>query len=156
MVADVETVRQDFPALAQSVNNHPLVYLDSAASAQKPLSVVDTESQFTLHEYAAVHRGVHTLSANATTRVENVRQKAADFCMPHPLKRLCLLKARQKGLISLRIASGVSLSSKVTILLSLKWNTMRISSHGLCWQKNVDLKSVFCRLLKMVHWILLN
>ena len=87
MLFDVESVRQDFPALAQSVNNHPLVYLDSAASAQKPQQVVDAESQFTLHQYAAVHRGVHTLSANATTLVENVRQKAADFCMRPPLKR---------------------------------------------------------------------
>lgn len=87
MPFDVEAVRQDFPALAQLVNNHPLVYLDSAASAQKPQQVVDAESQFTLYQYAAVHRGVHTLSANATTLVENVRQKAADFLHAASLKR---------------------------------------------------------------------
>ncbi|MDD9341197.1 MAG: cysteine desulfurase SufS [Providencia heimbachae] len=79
MLFNVAAVRQDFPALSQSVNNHPLVYLDSAASAQKPLQVIERESEFTLHQYAAVHRGIHTLSANATTMMEDVRQKAADF-----------------------------------------------------------------------------
>ena len=79
MSFNVTAVRQDFPALSQSVNNHPLVYLDSAASAQKPLQVVERESEFTLHQYAAVHRGIHTLSANATTMMEEVRQKAANF-----------------------------------------------------------------------------
>ncbi|MTC27470.1 cysteine desulfurase SufS [Providencia alcalifaciens] len=98
MAFDVETVRQDFPALAQSVNNHPLVYLDSAASAQKPLSVVDTERQFTLHEYAAVHRGVHTLSANATTRVENVRQKAADFLHATSPEEIVFVKGTTEGI----------------------------------------------------------
>lgn len=98
MAFDVESVRRDFPALAQSVNNHPLVYLDSAASAQKPLSVVDTESQFTLHEYAAVHRGVHTLSANATTRVENVRQKAADFLHAASPEEIVFVKGTTEGI----------------------------------------------------------
>ena len=79
MPFNVTAVRQDFPALSQSINNHPLVYLDSAASAQKPLQVIERESEFTLHQYAAVHRGIHTLSANATTMMEDVRQKAADF-----------------------------------------------------------------------------
>ncbi|MTC48049.1 cysteine desulfurase SufS [Providencia sp. wls1922] len=98
MLFDVESVRQDFPALAQSVNNHPLVYLDSAASAQKPQQVVDAESQFTLHQYAAVHRGVHTLSANATTLVENVRQKAADFLHAASPEEIVFVKGTTEGI----------------------------------------------------------
>lgn len=98
MVFDVETVRQDFPALAQSVNGHPLVYLDSAASAQKPQLVVECESQFTLHHYAAVHRGVHTLSANATTLMEEVRQKAADFLHAKSQDEIIFVKGTTEGI----------------------------------------------------------
>ncbi|WP_339388945.1 cysteine desulfurase SufS [Vibrio caribbeanicus] len=71
--------RDDFPALTQEVNNRPLVYLDSAASAQKPLSVIESVSQFYRHEYAAVHRGIHTLSAQATEHMELVRDKVCTF-----------------------------------------------------------------------------
>ncbi|UMB75195.1 cysteine desulfurase SufS [Dickeya fangzhongdai] len=75
----IDRVRADFPILQQSVNGQPLAYLDSAASAQKPLAVIDRERDFYLHEYAAVHRGIHTLSARATSEMEEVRAKIATF-----------------------------------------------------------------------------
>ncbi len=75
----VQQLRADFPVLAGKVNGKPLVYLDSAASAQKPQQVIDAVSDFTAHHYAAVHRGIHTLSAEATAATEAVRQKAAAF-----------------------------------------------------------------------------
>ena len=98
MSFDVALVRQDFPALSQSVNNHPLVYLDSAASAQKPLQVIERESEFTLHQYAAVHRGIHTLSANATTMMEEVRQKAADFINAGSNEEIVFVKGTTEGI----------------------------------------------------------
>lgn len=98
MSFDVALVRQDFPALSQSVNNHPLVYLDSAASAQKPLQVIERESEFTLHQYAAVHRGIHTLSANATTMMEEVRQKAADFINAGSNEEIIFVKGTTEGI----------------------------------------------------------
>lgn len=98
MSFDVALVRQDFPALSQSVNNHPLVYLDSAASAQKPLQVIERESEFTLHQYAAVHRGIHTLSANATTMMEEVRQKAADFINASSNEEIVFVKGTTEGI----------------------------------------------------------
>lgn len=98
MPFDVALVRQDFPALSQSVNNHPLVYLDSAASAQKPLQVIERESEFTLHQYAAVHRGIHTLSANATTMMEEVRQKAADFINAGSNEEIVFVKGTTEGI----------------------------------------------------------
>ena len=63
---DVERVRQDFPALALKVYGKPLVYLDNAASAQKPNAVLDRMSEAYKSEYANVHRGLHYL-ANAAT-----------------------------------------------------------------------------------------
>ncbi|EKT62365.1 cysteine desulfurase SufS [Providencia burhodogranariea] len=98
MTYNVAAVRQDFPALSQSVNNHPLVYLDSAASAQKPLQVIERESEFTLHQYAAVHRGIHTLSAQATTMMEEVRQKAADFIHAASAEEIVFVKGTTEAL----------------------------------------------------------
>jgi cysteine desulfurase/selenocysteine lyase len=79
MSFDLTRVRAQFPVLAREVNGQPLAYLDSAASAQKPQAVIDAESHFYQHGYAAVHRGIHTLSAEATTEMENVRAQAARF-----------------------------------------------------------------------------
>lgn len=98
MTYNVAAVRQDFPALAQKVNNHPLVYLDSAASAQKPLQVIEKESEFTLHQYAAVHRGIHTLSAKATTMMEEVRQKAADFIHAASAEEIVFVKGTTEAI----------------------------------------------------------
>ncbi len=63
MTFSVDKVRADFPVLSREVNGLPLAYLDSAASAQKPSQVIDSEAEFYRHGYAAVHRGIHTLSA---------------------------------------------------------------------------------------------
>ncbi|MFP1808052.1 cysteine desulfurase SufS [Lonsdalea quercina] len=75
----IERVRADFPVLKQEVNGQSLVYLDSAASSQKPQSVIGRELNFYRNEYAAVHRGIHTLSARATTAMEDVRTLTASF-----------------------------------------------------------------------------
>jgi cysteine desulfurase/selenocysteine lyase len=79
MIFDLERIRAEFPILKREVNGHPLAYLDSAASAQRPLAVINAESYFYQHGYAAVHRGIHSLSAQATTDMENVRTQAARF-----------------------------------------------------------------------------
>lgn len=79
MTFSVEQVRAQFPILGREVNGQPLAYLDSAASAQRPARVIDAEAEFYRHGYAAVHRGIHTLSAEATARMEQVRDAAAAF-----------------------------------------------------------------------------
>jgi len=70
-------VRAQFPALGQTVHGKPLVYLDSAASAQKPLAVLDAMRAFDSHDYANVHRGVHALSQRATEAFEAARHVVA-------------------------------------------------------------------------------
>ncbi|MGI9499944.1 MAG: aminotransferase class V-fold PLP-dependent enzyme, partial [Geminicoccaceae bacterium] len=57
---DVERIRADFPCLQQEVHGHPLVFLDSAASAQKPTQVIEAEANVLRHDYANIHRGVHS------------------------------------------------------------------------------------------------
>lgn len=75
----IESIRADFPALHQKVHGKPLVYLDNAASAQKPRQVIDTVAKFYARDYANVHRGVHTLSERATARFEEARDKVRRF-----------------------------------------------------------------------------
>ena len=72
-------VRNDFPVLQQSVNGQPLVYLDSAASAQQPSSVIDAVAAYQRNDHANVHRGVHTLSHRATEAYEGARDKLTRF-----------------------------------------------------------------------------
>src|SRR5690554_2963287 len=76
---DLERVRADFPALAQAVNGHPLVYLDSAATAQRPRAVLDALTEFYARDNANVHRGLHELSRRATERYEAARARVAQF-----------------------------------------------------------------------------
>lgn len=72
-------LRADFPALAQEVNGHPLAYLDSGATAQRPRAVLDIERVFLETTNAAVHRGAHTLAAMATEAYEDARERVAAF-----------------------------------------------------------------------------
>lgn len=79
MPRDVAAARADFPILRREVNGVPLVYLDSAASAQKPQAVIDAVRDAYANEYANVHRGLHALSTIATEKYEAVRGVAARF-----------------------------------------------------------------------------
>ena len=76
MVID-DSIRQQFPILDQQVHGHPLVYLDSAATAQKPLAVIDAVRDFYLRDNAGVHRGAHELAARSTMAFEHARSRVA-------------------------------------------------------------------------------
>ena len=77
--SSIEDCRHDFPALQQAVSGHPLVYLDSAASAQQPASVIEAVAEYQRNDHANVHRGVHTLSHRATDAYEAARDKIQGF-----------------------------------------------------------------------------
>jgi cysteine desulfurase/selenocysteine lyase len=76
---NAEEIRTQFPILKQEINGHPLVYLDSAASSQKPRSVIEAIVRYYENDHANVHRGVHTLGARATDAYEGAREKTARF-----------------------------------------------------------------------------
>jgi cysteine desulfurase/selenocysteine lyase len=76
---DVEKVRKDFPILHQKVHGKPLVYLDNAATTQKPLAVIEAIANYYRHDNSNIHRGVHTLSERATEAYERVRVAAQKF-----------------------------------------------------------------------------
>lgn len=79
MVFDVEKVRRDFPMLKQSMSGKPLIYLDSAASALKPNSVIETITSYYAEEYSTIHRSVYELSTNVMEKYSLVRRKIAKF-----------------------------------------------------------------------------
>ena len=76
---DVERIRKDFPILARTVGDRPLVYLDSAATSQKPQQVIDSESDFYAHHNANAHRGLYMLGEEATELFEGARARLATF-----------------------------------------------------------------------------
>ncbi|MGZ8190960.1 MAG: SufS family cysteine desulfurase [Methylococcaceae bacterium] len=75
----VEKIRADFPILAEKIRNKPLVYFDNAATCQKPQAVIDSIVHLYNHDYANVHRGVHTLSVRSTDKFEAARSKVKNF-----------------------------------------------------------------------------
>ena len=76
---NINEIRKQFPVLDQQVYGKPLVYLDNAATTQKPMCVIERERDYYLHENCNIHRGVHYLSQKATEAYEHARQTVADF-----------------------------------------------------------------------------
>ncbi|HEM6179413.1 TPA: cysteine desulfurase [Streptococcus suis] len=95
---DFERIRKDFPILDQVVNDESLVYLDNAATTQKPQQVLDVLADYYQKDNANVHRGVHTLSERATARYEAARQKVADFIQAKSSKEILFTRGTTTSL----------------------------------------------------------
>ncbi|HEM2548475.1 TPA: cysteine desulfurase [Streptococcus suis] len=95
---DLERIRKDFSILDQVVNDEPLVYLDNAATTQKPQQVLDVLADYYQKDNANVHRGVHTLSERATARYEAARQKLADFIQAKSSKEILFTRGTTTSL----------------------------------------------------------
>ena len=94
---DVERVRRDFPILERTVNGRPLVYLDSAASAQRPLPVLRAVERYETHTHANVHRGVHALSQAATEAYEGARERVRRFINAQSTREIILVRGTTEG-----------------------------------------------------------
>ncbi len=96
---DVTTIRKDFPLLAREVHGHPIVYLDSAASAQRPVQVLDAMRQYDETTHANVHRGVYAIAEEATRRFEAARHNVGRFIgAPDPSREIVFTKNATEGL----------------------------------------------------------
>jgi cysteine desulfurase / selenocysteine lyase len=95
---DVAAVRREFPVLQETVNGHPLVYLDSAASAQKPQAVIDAERGVYERYYSNIHRGVHRLSTLATEAYENARDTIGRFLGASSRREVILLRGTTEAI----------------------------------------------------------
>jgi cysteine desulfurase / selenocysteine lyase len=96
---DVATLRKDFPLLAREVNGHPIIYLDSAASAQRPVQVLDAMREYDETTHANVHRGVYAIAEEATRRFEAARVAVGRFIgAPDPAREIVFTKNATEGL----------------------------------------------------------
>tara|TARA_B100000676_G_C18071313_1_gene844484 strand:+ start:1347 stop:2600 length:1254 start_codon:yes stop_codon:yes gene_type:complete len=97
-VFDVNVLRQDFPILTEEVYGKPFTYLDSAASAQKPLQVIEAISKVYSTEYSNVHRGVHYMSQKATDAMEEAREKIKSFVNASSIREIIFVRGATEGI----------------------------------------------------------
>jgi len=95
---DLEKIRKDFPILDQQVNDKPLVYLDNAASSQKPVQVIEAIDDYYKHHHSNVHRGIHTLSQRATELYENGREKIRKLLNADSTKEIIFVRGATEGI----------------------------------------------------------
>jgi len=95
---DVEAIRRDFPALHQNVNGHPLIWLDNAATTQKPQSVLDATSLFYGRDNSNIHRAAHTLSTRASGQFEAGREKVRQFLGAGDAKEIIFLRGTTEAI----------------------------------------------------------
>jgi cysteine desulfurase/selenocysteine lyase len=95
---DVDAIRRDFPVLAREVNGRPLCYLDNAASSQRPRAVIDAISRYYETSHANVHRGVHTLSQEATDLFEGAREKLRRFVNARSTREIVFVRGTTEAI----------------------------------------------------------
>jgi len=95
---DLDRVRRDFPILSRRVHGKPLVYLDNAATTQKPAAVIETMKTFYENSYANIHRGVHLLSVEASEAYEKARERARDFVNAADAKEIVFVRGTTEGI----------------------------------------------------------
>ncbi len=139
---DVAAIREQFPILQRTVHGKPLVYLDSAASAQKPNVVLDTMTDLARTSYANVHRGLHTLANETTEAYEKARESVARFINAEPTEVVWTKSATEA--VNLVAASfGLSLNAGDEIVLSeMEHHANIVPWHFLRERKGVVLKFI--------------
>ena len=137
---DAEAVRAEFPILSRQVNGHPLVYLDSAASAQKPRAVIEAMTRAMEHSYANVHRGLHTLANETTEAYEGARAKIAAFIGAEP-SEVVFTKGGTEAINLVAAGLGATLQAGDEILLTeMEHHANIVPWHFLRERQGVVLK----------------
>jgi cysteine desulfurase / selenocysteine lyase len=140
MAFDVHAVRAQFPILQRQVHGKPLVYLDSAASAQKPQAVIDALTRSMTHSYANVHRGLHTLANETTEAYEAARKSAARLIDTDP-SQIVFTKGATEAINLVAAGIGSTLSAGDEIVLSeMEHHANIVPWHFLRERKGVVLK----------------
>ncbi|AQV97737.1 cysteine sulfinate desulfinase [Cupriavidus necator] len=127
---EVERLRKDFPILRQTVNGKPLVYLDNAATTQKPQSVIDCEARYYSTLNANVHRGVHTLSQRATDAYEGARDAVRDLINAAGREEIVFVRGTTEAINLVAASFGQRLRPGDEILIS----AMEHHSNIVPWQ----------------------
>lgn len=143
---DFSTIRKDFPILFQEVNDEPLVYLDNAATTQKPTQVLDVLRHYYEHDNANVHRGVHTLAERATADYENSREKVRAFINAKETAEVLFTRGTTTGLNWLARSYGDAfIKEGDEIVISY----MEHHSNIIPWQQLAERKGAILRYLPL-------
>ena len=132
MMIDINEIRKQFPVLDQQVYGKPLVYLDNAATTQKPLCVIDRERDYYLHENCNIHRGVHYLSQMATEAYENARRTVARFVNAREPHEIVFTRGTTESLNLLATSLGHLLSPQKVLVTAMEHH-----SNLVPWQQMV-------------------
>jgi len=127
---DVAAIRKDFPILDQKVNGCPLAYLDSAASSQRPIQVIEAISHYYLHDHANIHRGVHSLSHRATDLHEGAREAVRAFINAASTREIVFTRGTTEAINLVAYTLGQGLAAGDEILIT----AMEHHSNIVPWQ----------------------
>ena len=128
---DVQTIRRDFPVLGKTMNGRPLVYLDNAASTQETLAVIERMTRFLSGEYANIHRGVYTLSQEATRFVDEAREKCRAFLKAESSSEIIFVRGATEAINLVASGYGKFVREGDEILVS----EMEHHSNIVPWQR---------------------
>ena len=135
---NINEIRQQFPVLDQQVYGKPLVYLDNAATTQKPLCVIERERDYYLHENCNIHRGVHYLSQKATEAYEHARQTVADFVHAKEAREIIFTRGTTESLNLLATTLGKTHSMRLYDTSKVLITAMEHHSNLVPWQQMVQ------------------
>lgn len=139
----VENVRQSFPILNQTVHGQPLVYLDNAATTQKPIDVIHCLKHYYEHDNANVHRGVHTLSQRATVGYEGTREKVRQYIGAKHVEEVVFTKGATESinLVANTFAKDLNLQPGDEVLVSImEHHSNFVPWQSLCQETGATLK----------------
>lgn len=139
----IESIRSDFPILSVQVNNRPLVYFDNAATTQKPLRVIDAISDYYKYYNSNVHRGVHTLSQEATRMYEEARAKIASFINAGSQELIFTRGTTESvNLIACTFGEMIVTEGDEILITELEHHSNFVPWQQLCFRKKAILKIV--------------
>jgi cysteine desulfurase/selenocysteine lyase len=145
MALNAKNIRRDFPVLEREVHpGFPLVYLDSTATTQKPVAVLQAMEEFYRHHYANIHRGVHTLAEEATAMYEQSRQRVADFIHAASANEIVFTRNTTESinLVAYSWARANLISGDVIILTEMEHHSNLVPWLQLATERGVTLEFI--------------
>lgn len=141
---NIDSIRKDFPVLHQTIQGHPLVYFDNAATSQKPQIVIDTISDYYAGYNANIHRGIHTLAEKATVAFEETRETIRQFINAKSLEEIIFIKGVTEGLNLIASSFGKKFIEKddEIIISTLEHHSNIVPWQLLCEEKGAKLRII--------------
>ena len=141
---DVQKVRKDFPILSQTMSGHPLVYLDNAATTQKPRQVIERMDHFLRHENANIHRGVYRLSEDATRFCDQARSKVREFLNASKDSEIIFVRGATEAINLVAAGFGRKLlkNGDEIIISAMEHHANIVPWQALCQEKGLVLRVI--------------